>query len=164
MPNLRKLIQQIDSVAEKFAAEKDRIEVKALQAGHIAMINRVFGTGTEGGGTAVDGTPFGEYSETYGRIRRGELSYKGERKVYGLNFRKNLTFNRNLKNSIQIGIKDGKNCIGYTDLDLKQIAEFQETSPKQINKPIFGFDANEQEVVDRIVREEVTKLIEVTLA
>jgi len=149
---LKNLNRRIDRVAQEVVKEIPRIEVQALTAGYIPMMNRIFGTGVDGGGAAKDGTPFGEYSPGYlaHRIRKGK----------GLNFRKNLVFNGNLRNSIQLGIKEGKNCIGYTDLELKKIAEYQEESSTQINKPIFGFDATEGEARDLVLNREIPKVID----
>lgn len=158
---LKTLNQRIDKLAADVASQIPVIEVKALTAGYIPMMNRIFGQGVDGGGFAKDGSGFGSYTERWRQIRFGEipLNKKTAKKVYGRNFQKNLVFNGNLRNSIQLGIKDGKNCIGYTDLDLKEIAEFQETSSIQINKPIFGFDETEKEARDLVVEAESRNLV-----
>jgi len=157
---LKNLNRRIDRVAQEVVKEIPRIEVQALTAGYIPMMNRIFGTGTDGGGAAKDGTPFGEYSDRWRNIRMGLAKFKGKKKVYGLNFQKNLVFERNLRNSIQLGFKDGKPCVGYTDLELKKIAEYQEESSIQINKPIFGFDATEGEARDIVLNREIPKVID----
>lgn len=154
MATLKGFAKKLNSIAEKLAADQHKIEIAALNAAYVPMMQRIFGKGKDGGGFALDGELLGKYSKNYRalRIRRG------------LGIAKNLTLDGNLKNSVQLGTNNGKNVIGFESTDMKNIGRWQETSDVQVNRPIFGlteFEQNEgQRVLIEGIQESLKRAIE----
>lgn len=139
------ITKKFDSIISCIAESKNRVEVAALEHGMGLMLKRIFTYGI-----ALDGNDMGPYSEAYlaKRIRARKI-----------NTVKNLYFEGNLFRSIQVGTYRGKNVIGFTDNDMAQIAEYQEESDIQVNRPIFGFTETETEETMRILREQVAEVL-----
>lgn len=144
--NLGDVAKQLDSIAVCLAQEKNRIEIAALETGMTEMIDRIFTKGV-----ALDGDLLGEYSLPYLNKRINKLKVASTKKI--------LFWEGNLKNSIQTGNHKGDNVIGFDDTDQADIAEFQETSPIQVNRPIFGLNENELKNTFRVFNEQLQKTI-----
>ncbi len=143
--NLKEVGNEFERIGFCIGENKNRIEVQALQDGLVAFFARVFGNS---GGFDVDGVGLGSYSKSYFRKRLA----KGKN-----NLQKNLVFDGNLRNSIQVGIKDDKNVYGFTDLDLEKIARFQED---QLNTDIFVANDEELEIVVKEIGEGILNVIQ----
>lgn len=123
------------------------IVIESIDAGAIKarqlLLERVFEEHE-----TVDGTPFGKYkSKSYRAYRRSVGRQVAE---------KDLELTGNLLRSIV----QRENEVIFNDAKSEQKARYQETSPKQINKPIF--DLSDEEVRDciRVIDEVFTKQIE----
>lgn len=143
--SLKEVGNNLRDVGECIASQKNQVEVHALTEGLTAFIFRVFGNN---GSFDVDGKGLGGYSD----------AYEKKRLLKGLNNRqKNLVFEGNLRESIQVGINGGKNAMGFTNKDLEQIAIYQE---EQLNTDIFSANDEELNIVSDTVQQEVITLIQ----
>lgn len=109
----------------------------------------------------IDGSSFGTYRSQ---------SYIEKRKAKGLEqlTKKNLQFTGELRDDLNLGVYQGKNALGFTGVERKNgkktvstidIAEFQETSDKQIGKPIFAANQEEVDIVFEQFNEELDRII-----
>jgi len=142
---LKRVNKKLESIAECVAKRKDIVEIAALEQGMSEMLSRIFDKGI-----TLDGGTMGGYSNAYllKRLKKGKN-----------NLNKNLVFEGNLRNSIQVGKYENRNVIGFTDLDLANIAQFQEESDIQVNEPIFGLRDNEEEEMLRILQQGIIDTI-----
>lgn len=141
LKSLKEFGDNLENVGVCIGENKNPIEIAALSDAIAAFKFRVFGNL---GGFDEQGKGLGDYSKAYLRKRLA----KGKN-----NLQKNLVFDGNLRNSIEVGVSsEGKNVFGFTDLALEQIARYQE---EQLNTDIFG--ANDEEV--KVLVEEMSKQI-----
>lgn len=149
---LKQLTKKLDQLADCILQEKSRTEVEALETAKSLLIKRVFGVGASGGGFSQDGSELGEYSPAY-LLKRLNSKYKYT------NIQKNLYFDGNLRNSIQVGINNSKKVLGFTDLDLAEIARFQEESPIQVGEKIFALNAEELDITIDVMNNGVKRAL-----
>lgn len=142
---LKQVAKKVSDIADCIAKERNRIEIEALNQGHDLMSRRIFESGL-----ALDESELGGYSPAY-------LAYRLRNKKP--NAAKNLVFTGDLRDNIQVGTYQGKNVLGHVNKDLADIAEWQETSVFQVNKPIFGFTEEELEVALEIVTDGIINTI-----
>ncbi|MBK7360714.1 MAG: hypothetical protein IPI96_16125 [Saprospiraceae bacterium] len=147
---LKQLTKKLDQLADCILIGKNRTEVEALETAKSLLIKRVFGVGASGGGFSQDGSALGEYSDAYlqRRLRKGLT-----------NLQKNLYFDGNLRNSIQVGINNSKKVLGFTDLDLAEIARFQEESPIQVGEKIFALNTEELDITIDVMNNGVKRAL-----
>jgi hypothetical protein len=148
---LKDFNKKLDSISESLAKDKDRVEVAALTVGYVAMIKRIFGQGKDGGGFAIDGSDLGRYTANYQRLRL--------RKNKGLNLTKNLVFDGNLRDSVQMGKFNQNNVIGFANDDERKIGRHQEDE-SQTGKAIFGMTKDEAEQTQRALTEEAREALQ----
>lgn len=148
--NLKQITKSLDALADCILQEKSRTEVEALEVAKELLIKRVFGGGASGGGFSQDGSSLGEYSEPYlrKRINKGLV-----------NLQKNLFFTGSLQHSIQVGVNNRKNVLGFTDLDLADIARFQEESKNQIGEKVFALNDEEIGITIEVINEGVKRAL-----
>lgn len=146
--NLKQITKSLDALADCILQEKSRTEVEALEVAKGLLIKRVFGVGPDGGGFSQDGSSLGEYSEPYlrKRINKGLV-----------NLQKNLFFTGSLQHAIQVGVNNKKNVLGFTDLDLADIARFQEESKNQIGEKVFALNDEEIGITIEVINEGVKR-------
>ncbi|MFZ1296547.1 MAG: hypothetical protein WAT16_00775 [Saprospiraceae bacterium] len=147
---LKQLTKKLDQLADCILMGKSRTEVEALETAKSLLIKRVFGVGANGRGFSQDGSELGEYSPAYLQRR----SRKGL-----TNLQKNLYFDGNLRNSIQVGINNSKKVLGFTDLDLAEIARFQEESPIQVGEKIFALNTEELDITIDVMNNGVKRAL-----
>ena len=131
---LKEVGNMLDDLSTCVTESKNVIEIAALEDAKRILLERIFTNNK-----TVDGSDFGTYSPSYFALR--------QRKNKGNSLRKNLIFDGNLKASIQQGVNGGKNVVGFTDLDLADIARYQEEDSDQIGESIFQLNQVELDAV-----------------
>lgn len=142
--NLKEVANKFEKLGICIGENKNVIEISALSDSIAAFKFRVFGNL---GGFDEQGKGLGDYSKAYLKKRR----LKGKN-----NEQKNLVFDGNLRNSIEVGIAEGKNVFGFTDLKLEEIARFQE---QQLNTDIFGVNDDEVKIANDKMSEGILQVI-----
>lgn len=141
--DFKKAIQNAIVAVEKHAKN---IMMNAANVGASEMQFRVFNKGV-----ATSGKKMMYRSAPYKKIRQKN----------GLQINhKDLTFTGNLFNSLTMVTADDKKVsYGFNNTEMNQIRTYQETSPKQVNEPIFNLCDKEIKKVENALTKGVSKIV-----
>lgn len=138
--------QLFANIAKSIQREMPKILMNAANVGSAEMQFRIFNQGR-----SADGAVMNYKNAQYKKLRENN----------GLQVRvKDLIFEGNLFNSLDIlSHSNTEVSYGFTNADSAQIAEYQETSPIQVNKPIFSLNTKESKIIDRSVNADVERIV-----
>ena len=141
----QELNNKLDKAAPAIAEALSKLELRAAQTAFGILTLRVF-TGT-GGAKDTRGRNLKPYSKGYAKFRE---NYPGGRQTDV----KDLQLTGQLFKSVDVGTKNGKPAMGFTNELASNKADWQEKQNKTV---IFALSAEEK---DRVVDEAKTQVIE----
>lgn len=140
--------QALNNAKQALQANMGKILINATNIGSADMQTRVFNRGLTTAGKRME-------------YRNAPSNYTNLRLDAGLQISyKDLTFTGNLFYSMNIlSTADREVTYGFNNAETAQIAEWQQTSPKQVNEPIFELSPKEIAKMERQMALEALAII-----
>ncbi len=140
--NQKEFEDRLNKVVPTVTEALSKLELRAAQAAKVIILTRVF---TSGGSKDIKGKNLKPYSKGYAKFREN-AGFQTDTK--------DLQLTGQLLESVDVGVKDNKPAMGFTNSLASDKADWQEKQNKTI---IFALSADEK---TEVVNEAKTQVIE----